>query len=631
MTVKGFVFFLLVAVFAATGTAFRLPVAFSQTVTWSSLATGPTAVVTIPSGQTVVFDPRGGVGEARDLIVNGTFQLPDNANATLRIHRNFIIDGGRTIRGPNLRRFTVEWPSVDEATFVGGGDHTHALATDPGLWILRGGRWEINGDPKRSWMRATSPLASGVSQITLPEDPTGWQVGDDVLITPTESVAVAEHWMHHEVKTISAIAGRAVTFTSSLQYPHPTATIRGVVYGAEIANLSRNVRLVGRPTGRPHIMLTALTGPQKLAHLEIRYFGPRTSENQGVLGRYPLHFHRNADATRGSTVTAVVIRDSGNMGFVPHASHGISFVGTVIHNFFLLMRRGAEAGYWWDQTARGSGGSVDSSHDILYEDAGASFGQRVSVCSFCQRGGGFTTSSGLRNKMVNIWASGMQAPSGGIDLAGLTWGEGSTARAEGVWVVAKAILHNCLKGAFAWTNDTYNAALPHPVDDVVTYRNSQVGIDMGAYANSYLWLRPVSAENGAAALRLHSQSMPPEQETFRLTFQDGWFDASGLSDYAMVSVNHATAKAPTVFRRNTFTGGRRAGVGFIATGGTADISLFESNTYQANAFWFLANTIPTTSRIQVRADARFGNRDLRRYDQSGSFDEPWNARVTVLP
>jgi hypothetical protein len=292
----------------------------------------------------------------------------------------------------------------------------------------------------------------------------------------------------------------------------------------------------------------------------------------------------------------------------------------------MAMRTGSEGAYWWDPRPS-TYDTSNESNDIVYDGAGASHVIRIpGISSTFQRTGGFITSEGFRNQMLNIWASGVQAQppdTGCVDCAGIVWPEGSTALGRGIWDLFVGVFHNNLKGAFAWTNDTNAPDLPHDIRDVVTYRNTRYGIDVGAYANSYVWQRPVSAENGTYAVLMHSQSFHPNYPLF--TYQDGFFDASG-GVHAFATANHQLTPAPVVLLRNTFRGYTRSAIGFLTTSGNREWYIVDNNNWSGgNPFWG-ANTIRSDSLVQVRNDAVYGNTDLRRYDQQGTYVPAWNMR-----
>ncbi len=51
------------------------------------------------------------------------------------------------------------------------------------------GRMEIHGSPlKKSWIKLGEDAAEGDVTLTLSEEPTGWKVGDEILITATQRV-----------------------------------------------------------------------------------------------------------------------------------------------------------------------------------------------------------------------------------------------------------------------------------------------------------------------------------------------------------------------------------------------------------------------------------------------------------
>jgi hypothetical protein len=59
------------------------------------------------------------------------------------------------------------------------------LGSDVGLWVMGNGVLDIAGTPKLAWTRSAKAVAKGATTISLAQAPAGWQVGDEVALTPT--------------------------------------------------------------------------------------------------------------------------------------------------------------------------------------------------------------------------------------------------------------------------------------------------------------------------------------------------------------------------------------------------------------------------------------------------------------
>jgi hypothetical protein len=124
---------------------------------------------------------------------------------------------------------------------------------------------------------------------------------------------------------IEATGGRAHTFIRT------TAPAKQLVRGVEFRRMGAS-----RPTG--------LTDPDFQSRI--------------IQGRYALHFHRCGDTSRGSLVEDCIIRDADNRGYVPHASHGITYRRCDLIG-------GRLAAYWWDPPAESD---TNETRDLLIED-----------------------------------------------------------------------------------------------------------------------------------------------------------------------------------------------------------------------------------------------------------------------
>ena len=240
--------------------------------------------------------------------------------------------------------------------------------------------------------------------------------------------------------------------------------------------------------------------------MAIRYMGPRHPDGQytnGFTGRYGLHFHHSMDGSRGTIVEGVVVRDTGNHAFVPHASHGITLQDTISYNTF-------DDAYWWDSPPCKHCGAeeyVNDTHDLLIDHAVAAI-VRVYPTFRGTRLTGFTLKQGndLTLTIRNSVAVGVR---GNADASGYGWPE----FAHAVWVFEDNVSHNNkVDGFFVWQNDS----LQHIVRDSVSYHNDAAGIDHGAYGNGYQYIDVDSFGNGGTDVSSRASPSGAPSSTRRL-------------------------------------------------------------------------------------------------------------------
>src|SRR3989344_4695161 len=351
-----------------------------------------------------------------DVASNQTVCFEPNVNTTVEISGNAIVNGVLRMQPANAGiSHTLRFTGANENAFVGGG--IDPVASDVGLWVMGAGKLDVFGAARTGWARATNSLSAGGTSVILDVTPVGWLVGDEGLIVPTATGAFDAG----ETRTISAISGKTVTLNSGLSNSHPTVNLPdGRTLGAEVANLTRNVRIEGMPAGRSHIFIrNSSPVVHTVKYMAIRYMGPRQGLDL-VLGRYALHFHMSGENNRGTVVEGVVTRDIGSRAFVAHASHGITFRDTVAYNT-------GNDPYWWDPVPRGADGkqirpNPNATNDTLYDHALAAYVKEDpnAETSTINRLTAFLLGEGLRNTVRNSVAVGVN---GGGDSSGYHWPE----------------------------------------------------------------------------------------------------------------------------------------------------------------------------------------------------------------
>lgn len=337
----------------------------------------------------------------------------------------------------------LQFTDIDESKFVGGG-MTHVDApSDIGLWVEDTGVLDISGTPVTPW------------SYQWEDD---WSSSDDIVAAPNTP---GEYASFQQVDSISDV---------------PSENALG--YKTELLNLTRNVRIEGTPTGRTHILIHApnATGPQTIEYASIRYVGPWIGD-EDASGRYGIHFHHNQYATAGTKVTGVVVRDGGNHGFVPHASHGITFTDTIAYTT-------TGAAYWWDASGIdvcGDDTGCNETFDLVYDSVVAADGQSTPIKK--HTGTAIWMGGGENITVRDSVVVGMNGRSG-ADTSAFEW----PSRDRGVWEWTNNVAHNNrARGIFVWQNTGGDAGANHVIDGLTAFYNEFAGVEHGAYGNAYLY------------------------------------------------------------------------------------------------------------------------------------------------
>jgi hypothetical protein len=230
--------------------------------------------------------------------------------------------------------------------------------------------------------------------------------------------------------------------------------------GGNTQNLERDIEI----TGHGHIRFEAGSGVSTIRYVEIDLQPPVE------LAKYPLHWHHAGDGSRGTVVEGVVVRNSTNRAFVPHASHGITFRDTIAKNI------DGDA-YWWDPPSPG-GNESNNSNDITYDRALAD-GVTPSAISSTHRVSAFRLGSGSGNTVIDSVAMNVV---GGKDAAGFQWPE-KVAGPRSWRFENNTAHHNSGNGIFVWQN----SSIDHLIDGYRGYANGNSDIDHGAYKNIYAY------------------------------------------------------------------------------------------------------------------------------------------------
>lgn len=335
---------------------------WSATSTWSSGAIPSKTNNVQISGYTVQYDlpfNQSAEAEARSVVISDSGKLVFSRvqstrldlDGSLSVLKDGVLDIG-TVASPipgNIQAY-VGLNVADDRLFRTNTrspvipTETDFKPEDTGLWVTAGGRMDINGSPKpQVWSKLAATAATGTNLLVLEKSPTGWRLGDRVVVTPTGKSADQV-----EIKTISAIQGKRITLSAPLAYTHESESygvgissgvVRKLPNGSaeikdgeklvrvqgEVGLLTQNVTIAsnlvkaGDTNHRSHTFyLKDASG--SLSYAEFRDLGTR-----GKLGRYPVHLHLMGASAKNFPVTGLSVwnqYEPGNKFMVLHMATG---------------------------------------------------------------------------------------------------------------------------------------------------------------------------------------------------------------------------------------------------------------------------------------------------------------------
>ncbi len=269
--------------------------AWSDPATWGGSVPIAGSQVSIQAGHTVTYDVNS--SNSIDCIgVHGTLTFDSNTSTKLVVANFLVHPEGSLLVGTVAKPITS---NVTAEIIIAG--KALNLTTDPGQFgtgLIGFGKVHINGSPlNNTFIRLAQAPVAGATSLVLSEAPTGWKVGDTVMIP--RSLNSDKVVTKGEESVIAAISGNTITLRTPLGYPHPGAVDANgqIRFLPHVANMTRNVIIRSQnPTGvRGHVWLT------DRANVDIRYAAfielGRTRGDIAVkgstnhVGRYPLHIH----------------------------------------------------------------------------------------------------------------------------------------------------------------------------------------------------------------------------------------------------------------------------------------------------------------------------------------------------
>ncbi|MFK7957533.1 MAG: G8 domain-containing protein, partial [Lysobacterales bacterium] len=331
----------------------------STEIFWSQLRLpdgnppGPGDVVTVTSDERLVLDESAAV---EGLLVLGEFfvddQGPQSSQLQLRSDWVAVAAGGRFHVGwsefPFTGKFELTLAGDDPQQDLNLGDFDGPNMTisnqDSFLMAMgTGSKIEIFADDalKRSWAQLGTTASAGAQTIRMAER-TDWQVGDMIALASTDY-----DFNQAETATIAGVSADGLEFTldTALSFTH-YGEIETYSNGerdwdldmrGEVALLSRDVRFTGdasaastRYGGHSMIMNNA---SMRISGAEFTLMG-----QEGLLGKYPLHWHLMGDVS-GQFVRNSSIHHTFNKGLTIHGTNNSqvsnnAIFETIGHSYF---------------------------------------------------------------------------------------------------------------------------------------------------------------------------------------------------------------------------------------------------------------------------------------------------------
>jgi hypothetical protein len=205
--------------------------------------------------------------------------------------------------------------------------------------VTCGGRMDFHGAVlSRTWLDLGQTAKVGDTAIVLSEPVTGWRVGDEVILTGSKNRPGGRALRENpeaggtEQRRIAKIDGPTLHLDQALTLEHyGTGEFR-----SEVANLSRNVIVESAdPKGERGHTMYHRNSAGSISYARFAHLG-----KEGVLGRYPIHYHLVGTTMRGSSVLGVAVVDSHNRWVTIHGTQYLvvrDCVGyrSVGHGYFL--------------------------------------------------------------------------------------------------------------------------------------------------------------------------------------------------------------------------------------------------------------------------------------------------------
>ncbi len=192
---------------------------------------------------------------------NSEFEIDADARSDGSVDieiRPFDIEGHKSAGAPGWNAAATRYYSDGAVVMDTGASTRIGQRVDDGAGVLGRYNWDpnqlsigtithgkvrINGQQKRSKSAISGSAMAGDRTLQLKSVPSGWRVGDQIVITGThyvgrEAGTGESLGSQDEIRTITQVRNRRVTFDRPLVFDHDTPRAE---FNAYVANLTRNI------------------------------------------------------------------------------------------------------------------------------------------------------------------------------------------------------------------------------------------------------------------------------------------------------------------------------------------------------------------------------------------------------
>lgn len=332
---------------AVTHTAVESGV-WSNPSTWGGQTPSNGARIHIPEGREVLVDGLIG-GRFKSLRLDGKLKFAVDVSTLIQVET--IVGSTTGVLEIGTEAEPVQASVEAQIIFIDEGPiDLKADFQQYSKGLIMMGKTDVHGAQKNSWMPLAQAPHAGDLFLQLSEFPSGWKVGDAVVIAGTDR----DNPLSDEKRVVASISGKTIGLDSALVRDHLPPV--GTDFEVHLANLGRNVIFASENpeiARRGHVMF-AHNLDVRLEYLRFYQMGRTNKREQvddwffptlvadeyvagdrtNIRGRYSCHFHRGGvdpNATVPALVRGCVIEDDPGWAYVNHSSH-VDFIDNVSYN-----------------------------------------------------------------------------------------------------------------------------------------------------------------------------------------------------------------------------------------------------------------------------------------------------------
>lgn len=362
----------LVPVAAATHVAVNNGSWFDPNTWANGQVPGAGAKVLIPQGVTVDYDGSS-AASIFTVRVDGQLDFATDVDTFMEVDTFVVTSTGTLTIGTETDPVDPNVSAVISFADNGAID----VAWDPMLFsrgLISQGAVDIHGSQKDTFLKVAADPMKGDTTLTLETAPSGWQVGDKIVLTGTHLASIGSTpkdapinvQTQDEELIITAINGNVITFDRPLTYDHEGARSDLKAY---VANYSRNIVFESEggeglpPSERGHVMFH-MSDSVTVKYAEFTDLGrtdksipsfdvaglTQVDPDSNIRGRYSLHLHHTGvgDPAHPTIIEGNAVWGSPGWGFVQHDSNALMSDNAAYDVFgaAFVAETGNEIGAW---------------------------------------------------------------------------------------------------------------------------------------------------------------------------------------------------------------------------------------------------------------------------------------------